>query len=253
MDYERGLRELKNMLSGTNWEQEFRIYEARLRENLRQERRYGSTEQIRAERTQIVDQLNLLAAEARPGTSFNDLCLFGNSSNSQIPPKSNAGSGTSTQGQPTSGKSASQRTQAYISFSTQDNAYLNELHTTLNQFKGQGLDYWDRSKMLPGVNQNDTINAALNSTKVAILLVSSDFLAAESPDFIATHELPTLLAAAKKQEVTLFPVIVRPCAIEYSNLKSFNPVNSRPLSRMSRDDREEFWKQVAIQVLNLLR
>jgi hypothetical protein len=37
MDYERGLEQLKQYLKGTDYEQEFFIYEARLRENLDQE------------------------------------------------------------------------------------------------------------------------------------------------------------------------------------------------------------------------
>jgi hypothetical protein len=73
MDYERGLEQLKRRLRGTNWEQEFLIYELRLRENLHREQRYGSNEQIRSDRAQIVDQLNCLAR--RISINFNDLCL----------------------------------------------------------------------------------------------------------------------------------------------------------------------------------
>jgi hypothetical protein len=73
VDYERGLAQLKQLLSDTAWEQEFLVYEARLRENLDQEHRYGTNEQIRSERSQIVDQLNRLAK--RVNTTFNDLCL----------------------------------------------------------------------------------------------------------------------------------------------------------------------------------
>lgn len=72
MDYERGLEQLKQYLQGTACEQEFQIYEARLRENLSRERLYGSNEQSRFERAQIVVQLNRLAGQV--DTSFNDLC-----------------------------------------------------------------------------------------------------------------------------------------------------------------------------------
>jgi hypothetical protein len=74
MDYERGLDALKQFAEGTDWYQDFAVYEAPLRENLRDERRYGPSEQTRRDRTRIVDQLNALALK-HLGISFNDLCM----------------------------------------------------------------------------------------------------------------------------------------------------------------------------------
>jgi len=74
MNYERGLDALKRLAEGTDWHQDFTVHEAPLRENLRDERRYGPSEQTRRDRTRIVDQLNALALE-HLGISFNDLCM----------------------------------------------------------------------------------------------------------------------------------------------------------------------------------
>jgi hypothetical protein len=74
MDYELGLDALKRLAEGTDWYQDFTVHEAPLRENLRDERRYGPSEQTRRDRTRIVDQLNALALE-HLGISFNDLCM----------------------------------------------------------------------------------------------------------------------------------------------------------------------------------
>lgn len=74
MDYERGLDIFKKLAEGTGWYQDFIVYEAALRENLRDERRYGPSEQTRRDRTRLVDQLNVLALK-HIGMSFNDLCL----------------------------------------------------------------------------------------------------------------------------------------------------------------------------------
>jgi hypothetical protein len=74
MNYERGLDAFKQLAQGTEWYQDFAVYEAPLRENLRDERLYGPSEQTRRDRTRIVDQLNALALE-HLGISFNDLCL----------------------------------------------------------------------------------------------------------------------------------------------------------------------------------
>lgn len=74
MDHERGLDALGAQLEQTNRYLEFTTLEARLRENLHDERLYGSTETIRSERARIINSLNKLTLEVL-GLSFNDLAL----------------------------------------------------------------------------------------------------------------------------------------------------------------------------------
>ena len=74
MDYERGLDALKQLAEGADWHQDFTVQEAPLLENLRDERRYGPSEQTRRDRTRLVDRLNALALD-HLGISFNDLCM----------------------------------------------------------------------------------------------------------------------------------------------------------------------------------
>jgi len=62
MDYERGLKALKEKAPDAEWRSEFLTLEARLHENLSQLRRYGDSETRRADRAQIVDALNQLVA-----------------------------------------------------------------------------------------------------------------------------------------------------------------------------------------------
>jgi hypothetical protein len=72
LDYERGLQALSTQLEGTRDQEDFVTLEARLRENLREERLYGSSERVRSDRARIVDSLNRLALNTL-GVSFNDL------------------------------------------------------------------------------------------------------------------------------------------------------------------------------------
>jgi hypothetical protein len=72
LDYERGLQALATQLEGTRDHEDFVTLEARLRENLREERLYGSSERVRSDRARIVDSLNRLALNTL-GVSFNDL------------------------------------------------------------------------------------------------------------------------------------------------------------------------------------
>jgi hypothetical protein len=72
LNYDLGLHNLKYHLPPGKLD-EYNIYEARLRENLRRDRLYGSTEMTRADRASILDSLNQFARE-NVGASFNDLC-----------------------------------------------------------------------------------------------------------------------------------------------------------------------------------
>jgi len=81
--------------------------------------------------------------------------------------------------------------------------------------------------------------------KVAVLLVTADFLAS---DFIVDNELPPLLAAAAKDGLVIIPIIVS--ASRFANtegLAQFQSVNppSRPLSGMTKNEQEELLVKVS--------
>ncbi|MBE2202333.1 MAG: hypothetical protein IAE79_27225 [Anaerolinea sp.] len=72
--YEIGLDALQAQLGSDHPRYgEFLLYQQRLTENLAQARRYGDTETRRAERAEIVDQLNALSL-AVTGVPFNKFC-----------------------------------------------------------------------------------------------------------------------------------------------------------------------------------
>jgi nucleoside phosphorylase len=76
MDYELGLKQLKAQLQQNALEQlpDLTTFEARLRDNIRRERLYGTTETIRAERAEIISGLNQIV-QTYLRISFNDLCV----------------------------------------------------------------------------------------------------------------------------------------------------------------------------------
>lgn len=84
----------------------------------------------------------------------------------------------------------------------------------------------------------EEIRQALTAARVAVLLISADFLAS---DFIATDELPPLLAAAEVEGVAILPLIVGPSQFEHlPSLSRFQAVNppSRPLVGLSKVEQE---------------
>lgn len=73
--YERGLQALGKLLAGADSETrlDFSVLESRLRDNLRSEQLYGSSETLRHERAQVIEQLNRLSLEQTSNT-FTALC-----------------------------------------------------------------------------------------------------------------------------------------------------------------------------------
>ena len=148
---------------------------------------------------------------------------------------------------PTSG-----RTGAFISYSQKDKKYLDRLQIHLAPFvRRDRLEIWDDTRIEPGSPWEDEIKQAIASAKVAILLVSANFLASK---FITENELPPLLNAAVDEGVRLLFVIVSPSAYEFMGLDRYEAMNSpsQPLSAMGWTNRERVWQKVAVRTHDLL-
>ncbi len=146
------------------------------------------------------------------------------------------------------------RTQVFISYSHKDEPWLRRLQIHLKPFERGNSSFvcWDDTKIKPGRKWREEIKAALASARVAILLVSADYLASE---FIAENELPPLLAAAEKGGAVILPVIIGPCQFEETEcLSEFQTVNppSKPLSGSRKDAQERVLLKVARSVKEAL-
>jgi len=81
-----------------------------------------------------------------------------------------------------------------------------------------GGDYWESA-----------IDKAINETKVAVLLITADFL---TSDFINNTEVPQLLQRRQKGELKVIPVIARDCAwrrINWLSQLNVRPRNGTPI------------------------
>ena len=95
------------------------------------------------------------------------------------------------------------------------------------------LETWSDKEIMASDIWKEEIDKALNKATIAILLVSTDFVAS---DFIANEELQPLLDKAQADGTKIMPLIVRPCAFfEECGLSKYQAVNDpkRPLSGLS--------------------
>ncbi len=113
---------------------------------------------------------------------------------------------------------------------------MREVKTNLKVLSFQDIDFevWDDSKIHSGAKWKKEIEKALNECKIAILFISTDFLAS---DFIQNNELPPLLRKAEEDGTIILPLVVGYCRFtKDKNLKDFQAVNdpSKPLIACSK-------------------
>lgn len=137
----------------------------------------------------------------------------------------------------------------FVSYSHADVQWLERLRVHLKPLERKGvLSLWDDTKINPGTRWRDEIRNALEHARVAVLLVTADFLAS---DFIASNELPPLLRAAKERGTVILPVIIKPCRFEQTEeLSDFQAVNnpSRSLITFRAAGREALFLEVSRRI-----
>lgn len=145
------------------------------------------------------------------------------------------------------------RTSVFISYSHADIHWREMLTLHLHPLvRDQQVHVWSDRDIRKGERWQDRIRRQLAQAKVAIFLVSADFLAS---DFIHAEELPPLLVAAEQEGAILLSIIVRPCAFRDSPLSSLQAVNnpSQPLSGMSKTQRERVMLSVYEELRDVFR
>jgi hypothetical protein len=143
------------------------------------------------------------------------------------------------------------RTHVFVSYSHADEEYLKRLRVHLALLERRNIKVWTDKDIEPGMNWQDEIKAALDKTKVAVLMISTDFL---NSDFITKQELPPLLAAANSQGVKILPVLVKPSTfgdLDVEPLSCYQAVNmGRPLVKLKDDSERE---EEFVRILQVIR
>jgi hypothetical protein len=120
----------------------------------------------------------------------------------------------------------------FISYSHNDEAWHDRLVAFLDSLKFTRLSLqdlkrgnlyrdarfhyraWSDRKIELGAKWEYEINDAIDQARVAILLISTDFLASE---FVLEREIPRLMDRSEQGELAIFPLVVRPCLWKETN------------------------------------
>jgi formylglycine-generating enzyme required for sulfatase activity len=117
--------------------------------------------------------------------------------------------------------------------------------------RSHGLRLWDDSQIPPGAKWREEIETALAAAKVALLLVSSDFLASE---FVTNSELPQLLTAAAEEGLRILWVPLRPSLVRRTPIDAYQGLGypGRPLAAMNPVEQDEALVKIALAIQEAL-
>jgi hypothetical protein len=104
------------------------------------------------------------------------------------------------------------RDRVFISYSHQDEEFLQAFQVHLKPWEDRKLlDIWSDRDIETSQDWHQTIQAALQETAVAVLLISPNFLAS---DYIRQQELPDLLRAREEGELDLACLYMRDSGVD---------------------------------------
>ncbi len=141
------------------------------------------------------------------------------------------------------------RNKVFISYSHVDEPFLDRLLVHLKPLITDGdIDIWSDKRIKPGDQWNKEIISALEGTKVAILLVSADFIASS---YITQVELPHLIKATSEEGAMIIPIFLKPSNLNrFENINKYQGINSpnETLIDLPEPEREKIFVKVSQRV-----
>ncbi|HVG40119.1 MAG TPA: toll/interleukin-1 receptor domain-containing protein [Chitinophagaceae bacterium] len=147
---------------------------------------------------------------------------------------------------------ANNNVKIFISYSSKDIDWMNDLLTQLNVLKinDKQLEIWQDGLLDPGIKWDAEIKAKLYTANIVLMLISANFLTSE---YVTNIEIKETLVRKEKGDVVAIPVILKPCAWEQTPLAQFNalPRHGKPISQYG--DRDSALYEVVTGVQRVIK
>lgn len=131
----------------------------------------------------------------------------------------------------------------FYSYAHEDETFRKKLEKHLSVLKNQGvIREWHDRKIVAGSDWEEQIDGHLNSSRIILLLVSSDFLAS---NYITSVEVTRAMERHEAGEARVVPVILRPCLWDgtpFAKLQGL-PKDGKPVTEWS--NRENAFSDIA--------
>jgi len=142
----------------------------------------------------------------------------------------------------------------FISYSHKDETEKEHLVSHLKVLESAGhIELWVDDRIEGGADWADEIKQAIAQAKVAILLISANFL---TSNFILGKEVPAFLERREQEGMIVFPVIARACswkAFDWLDRMNVRPKNGRPIWSGTAGQIDEDLAQIAQEVMQAAR
>jgi len=141
------------------------------------------------------------------------------------------------------------RSQVFICYSHKDEEWLDKLNKMLVPIKRkEQIDVWSDKRIDAGAKWKEEIKKALANAKIAVLLVSDDFLASE---FIAENELPPILDAAKEGDLRIIWIYLRHCLFEETAIGKYQAGHTPldPIEEMKSFEQQKVFKSICKSII----
>jgi hypothetical protein len=142
----------------------------------------------------------------------------------------------------------------FLSYSHKDENEKNELLDHLGVLWQAGLlEVWSDDRIGAGEDWKQRIQEAMQQARLAILLISANFL---TSDFILNQEVPTLLKRRREEGLVVFPIIAKACAwkqFDWLVQMNVRPKNNRPIWGRDDQDVDEALALIAEEVAEMVK
>ena len=136
----------------------------------------------------------------------------------------------------------------FISASHKDKAWRGRLKTKLDAFADQ-IEWWDDSKLQTSTEWPKQIEDAIKSARIAIILLSPDYVASSS----ARSELQRLKRGQRAGSLRLFPILLHDC--DWREIEEIRDIQiwsmARPVARLKEDVVDYELEKIATAILTL--